>query len=133
MFVNYGVMDQKLTENTQSWGKKKNGLFGWKYGSKTKHVCQFYEGAESNQSMSVDDSHVREVPESDMNSDNKSVERVLTSIIALGGQECESDREIMILPGISGMGNSKAGSLKSKSRRISSEQKDLGDIITPEN
>ena len=126
MFVNYGVMDQKLTENTQSWGKKKNGLFGWKYGSKTKYVCQFSEGAESNRSMSVDDSHARGVPKSNMSSDGEGVERGLIGIIALGGQESDKDREIMTLPGISGMGHSKAGSLKSESRRISGEQKDFG-------
>ena len=65
-----------------------------------------FEGVESNQSMSVDDSHVRGVPKSNMSSDGKGVERVLTGLIALGGQEFESDREIMTLPGISGMGHS---------------------------
>ena len=126
MCVNHGVMGQKFTEKTQSWGKKKNGLFGWRYGSRTKYVCQFNKGAESNRSMSVDDSHFRGVPKSNMSSDGKGVEGCLTGLIALGGPEFESDREIMTLPGISGMGYSKAGSLKSESRRISNEQKDFG-------
>ena len=71
--------------------------------------------------MSVDDSHVRGVPNSNMSSDGKGGEIVLTSLISLDGQEFESDREIMTLPGISGMGLSKASSLKSESRRISNE------------
>ena len=56
--------------------------------------------------MSVDDSHFRGVPKSNMSSDGKGVEGCLTGLIALGGPEFESDREIMTLPGISGMGHS---------------------------
>ena len=80
-------MGRKLIEKTQSWVKKKNGLFGYKYGSKTKYVCQFYGGAESNRSMSGNVSHDGGVPESDISSDGKGVERDLTSLEALGGQD----------------------------------------------
>ena len=123
--VTHGIVDRKQVNTSQTWDKKKNGLFGWIVKIKTTYVCQF-EGVAMSNVCSDDDNGRREgVAKSNSVSGSNGQDETRNSSSALGGTDYQVHRDVGNKTRISGAEIKDAGCNNSERIRISSKEEEL--------
>ena len=123
--VTHGIVDRKQVNTSQTWDKKKNGLFGWIVKTKTTYACGYRGVAVSNICSDDESGRGRGVAKSNYVSGSEGQYGTRDSTTALGGTDNQVDRDTETQTRISGTGINDAGCNKSERKWISSTEKDL--------